>query len=122
MNKLKFISHDKNHEVYFEFQEFASNGATAVLALYTASYPYTRVSANFKHVPILQRGHFYLRDWSENIAIAKAMIDEKLIEPLEGISPVYSGYIVAHAYQFTKEGLNYVENAMEFLQEKYPMW
>lgn len=122
MNKLKFTSHNENHEVYFEFQEYASNGATAVVALYTASFPYTRVSANIEHAPTLQRGHFYLRDWSENVAIAKAMIDEKLIEPVEGIWPVHSGYIVAHAYQFTKEGLKYVENAIEFLQERYPMW
>ena len=93
MNKLKLISHDKNHEVYFEFQGVRITASQRPrLALYTASYPYTRVSANFEHVPILQRGHFSSRDWSENIAIAKAMKDEKLIEPLGKNMPAHSGY------------------------------
>lgn len=116
MNELKFSSEDKNYEVYFKFQEYASNGATAVLALLSASFLYTRVSANIEHAPTLPKGQFYLKDWSENASIAKAMIDEKLIEPVQGTTPVYSGYIVAHAYQFTEGGLRYVENAVEFLQ------
>jgi hypothetical protein len=106
----------QTHEVYFEFREYASNSATAVLALLSANFPYTRVSANIEHAPTLPKGQFYLKDWSDNVAIAKAMIDEKLIEPVEGTTPAYSGFIVAHAYQFTEEGLKYVENAMEFLR------
>ena len=116
MNELKFSSDYGNYEVYFEFREYASNGATAVLAVFSGSLPYTRVSANIEHAQTLPKGQFYLKDWSENVAIAKAMIDEKLIEPAEGTTPAYSGFIVAHAYQFTEDGLKYVENAMEFLQ------
>jgi hypothetical protein len=116
MNELRFSDGNENYEVYFEFREYASNSATAVLALLSANFPYTRVSANIEHAPTLPKGQFYLKDWSDNVAIAKAMIDEKLIEPVEGTTPAYSGFIVAHAYQFTEEGLKYVENAMEFLR------
>src|SRR5947209_17538481 len=72
-----------------------------------------------EHAPTLRKGQFYLKDWSGNEAIAKAMINEKLIEPVEGAIPAPSGFIVAHAYQFTEEGLKYVENVEEFLQHFY---
>ena len=121
MNVMKFSSDNENYEVSFEFREYLSNRATLVVAL-TGELPYAKVSVNIEHAPTLQRGHFYLKDWSENVEIAKAMIDEKLIEPVEGTTPVYSGFVVAHAYQFTEEGLKYVENAMEFLMYRYPMW
>lgn len=116
MNKLKFSSESEDYEVYFEFLEYTSNGATAVLALLSANDPYTRVSANIEHAPILPKGQIYLKDWSGNIAIAKAMIDEKLIEPVEGTMPAYSGFIAARVYQFTEKGLKYVKNARKFLQ------
>lgn len=78
--------------------------------------PYTWVSVNIEHAPILPKGQFYLKDWPGNVAIAKAMIDEKLIEPVKGTAPAYSGYVVAHAYQFTEDGLKYVENAREYVE------
>ena len=106
MNKWKFSSENGNYELSFEFTEYASNGATAVLAL-----PYFKVSSNIETAPILPRGQFYLKDWTENVLIAKALIDDKLIEPVKGAMPAPSGYIVAHVYQFTEEGLKYVENA-----------
>src|SRR5260221_3015047 len=116
MNKLKFSDEFGNYEVYFDFQEYASNGATLVLALLSAIDPYGNVSVNIEHAPILPKGQFYLKDWSGHGPIAKAMIDEKLIEPVAGTTPAYSGFIVAHAYQFTEDGLKDVENAVEFLQ------
>lgn len=118
MNELKFSSNYENYEVYFEFQEYVSNGATVVLALFSGGLSYTKVSINIEHAPTLPKGQFYFKDWSENVAIAKAMINDKLIEPVEGTMPTYSGFIVAHAYQFTEDGLNYVENAKEFLQHR----
>jgi hypothetical protein len=116
MNELKISDEVGNCEVYFLFREYASNGATAVRALLSESLPYGNVSVNFEDAPILPKGQFYLKDWSGDDPVAQAMIDEKLIEPVAGTTPVYSGFIVAHAYQFTEDGLKYVENAMEFLQ------
>lgn len=111
MNEWKFSSEYENYELSFKFEVYSSTGATAVSAL-----PYTWVSVNIEDAPILPRGQFYLKDWSGNVLIAKAMIDEKLIEPVKAAIPVQTGYVVAHPYQFTEDGLKYVENAVEFLQ------
>lgn len=111
MNEWKFSTEYENYEQSFRFDVYSSNGATAVLYL-----PYTKVSVNMEDAPILPRGQFYLKDWSGNELIAKAMINEKLIEPVKAAIPAQTGYVVAHPYQFTEDGLKYVENAVEFLQ------
>ena len=117
MNKLKFSSEYGNYEVYFRFDNYASTGVTAVVALTSSVDPYAWVSVNMEHAPILPKGQFYLKDWPGTVEIAKAMIDKKLIEPVEGTMPAYSGYVVAHVYQFTEYGLKYVVNAQEYFED-----
>src|SRR5947209_8834344 len=45
--------------------------------------PYARISVFIDKTPTLPEGQFFLKDWSENQAIAQAMIAEGIIESVQ---------------------------------------
>ncbi|HEU5379948.1 MAG TPA: hypothetical protein VFV38_31385 [Ktedonobacteraceae bacterium] len=92
--------------ISFYIGQYISGGGTAVEAMYKGEY-FLAVSAKMPHAPRLPNGQFYLKTWSENEDMTRAMIEEGIIEQV--IPPVvaHSGFVTAYAYQFTKLGTKY---------------
>lgn len=80
---------------------YRDNGALAVIVETTDGEPFATVSCNLPGT-VLPPGGFWLKDWSENEGIAKSLIDQRLIEPVEGMSPVHSGFVEVSAYRLVK--------------------
>ena len=77
-----------------------ATGATAVILLDADGAPYATLSVALPESADLPHGTFYLKDYSENEAIAKAAIDAGLIEPANPFlyPPVRSGFVTVSAY------------------------
>ena len=58
------------------------NGRLAVQAYTTDGEPAATVSVNLPDAP-LNEGEFFLKDWSENEIISKALIERNIIEVLD---------------------------------------
>lgn len=91
--------------IRFHIRQYREGG-TAVEA-WCDDGVYATISVNMPDAPILPKGQFYLKDWSENASIAQAMIAEGIIEVVSPPVAAYSGFITAFAHQFTELGMQY---------------
>ncbi|GAC1357709.1 MAG: hypothetical protein NVSMB38_40340 [Ktedonobacteraceae bacterium] len=101
----------QGEELVFQVLSYQSGGGTAVAALYkdTEGFAsYATISVNMPGAPTLPTDQFYLKAWSENEQIARAMLDKGLIKMVEPPVIARSGFVSAKACQFTPEGMQYV--------------
>jgi hypothetical protein len=71
------------------------NGNTAVV-LYTEHEPLCSLSVNTEK--ILPTGHFYLKEWSENLEIAHNQSVQEIIKECGQHEDYASGYVVARCF------------------------
>ena len=93
--------------ISFSIEQYVSGG-TAVEA-WCEDGPYATISVNIPDAPALPEGQFYLKDWSENAPIAQAMVAAGIIEAVTPPVSARSGFVTAHAYQFTDLGAQYCQ-------------
>lgn len=90
-------------EVFFDFDTYANNDTMAVELVTTMGEPYATVSTNLPESEDLPDGEFFLKDWSENEPIAKALIDMGAIIPTG--KSASSGFVTAKSYKINPEYL-----------------
>lgn len=90
-------------EVFFDLDTYANNDTMAVELVTTMGEPYATVSTNLPESEDLPEGEFFLKDWSENEPIAKALIDMGAIIPTG--KSASSGFVVAKSYKINPEYL-----------------
>lgn len=90
-------------EVFFDLDTYANNDTMAVELVTTMGEPYATVSTNLPESEDLPDGEFFLKDWSENEPIAKALIDMGAIIPTG--KSASSGFVVAKSYKINPEYL-----------------
>jgi len=102
-NKKTFILNlwGEDDEVYFKFDKYKNNDALAVELMSTDGESYAMVSLNVPESAQLPKDEFFLKDWSENEPVAKALIEMKAIIPTG--KRTGSGFIVAKSYKISPE-------------------
>jgi hypothetical protein len=93
--------------ISFSIEQYALGG-TAVEA-WDEDGPYATISVKIPGAPALPEGHFYLKDWSENEPIARAMFAAGIIEAVTPSVSARSGFVTASAYRFTDFGAQYCQ-------------
>lgn len=88
--------------ITFRLKQY-TDGGIAVEA-WCEDGPYATISVNMPGTPLLPKGLFYLKSWSENTEIAQAMIAEGIIVAATPEVSARSGFVTATAYQFTESG------------------
>jgi hypothetical protein len=58
---------------------------------------YARLSVNLPDSPLADPKKFWLKDWSENAPVVRALLDAGAIEYIPQITPVASGFVVIRA-------------------------
>jgi hypothetical protein len=93
----------EDDEVHFEFDNYSNNDALAVELVSADGEPYATVSVNVPGSEQLPKDEFFLKDWSENEPLAKALVDMGAIIPTG--KRTSSGFIVAKSYKISPEYL-----------------
>jgi hypothetical protein len=83
------------------------NHTLAVTAETADGEPYARLSVNLPESLDLPKNAFYLKHYSENAPVARALLDSGLIEPLNPFlyPKVRTGFVEVAAYQFTEDAI-----------------
>lgn len=93
----------EDDELHFEFDNYNNNNALAVELVSSDGEPYAMVSVNVPESAELASDEFFLKDWSENEPVAKALVDMGAIIPTG--KRTSSGFIVAKSYKIAPEYL-----------------
>lgn len=93
----------EDDEVFFELDNYSNNNALAVELVSTDGEPYAMVSVNVEESAQLPPDEFFLKDWSENEPVAKALIEMGAVIPTG--KRTASGFIVAKSYKINPEYL-----------------
>lgn len=109
MKKVTFRDCGKERDVFVKEGRYA-NGSTAVALMEFDSVDspvYCVLSVNITGASeFLEPGVFFVKDWSENGTIVCAMVEQGIIEEIEGIT-ASSGFVTSvSAYRFTKRTLD----------------
>lgn len=78
------------------------NGTTAITLYCDDGEVYSSPSANLPESVGLEPGEFFLRDYSEHLSMATALIDNNIVELLLGKSRVKTGYVTVPVARLTK--------------------
>jgi hypothetical protein len=93
----------EDEQVYFELNRYRNNDALAVELMTPMEGSYAMVSVNVPESAELPKDEFFLKDWSENEPVAKALIDMGVIIPTG--KRTGSRFIVANSYKINPEYL-----------------
>jgi len=91
----------EDNEVYFQYNKYRDNNALAVELVETTGEPYAMISVNVPESAQLPEDEFFLKDWSENEPVAKALVEKGVIIPTG--KRTSSGFIVAKSYKINPE-------------------